>query len=118
MFWKPELKTSFLKARKFPLNGKISEFLEFKFKMFKFLCTMSSYRIRYAEKNLPGITYRLLGVTENKIAHHFGLLKYKVNSLLLQNIEQFKTYTSGVRTHDINYWIEKKKEYFFMTNGY
>ena len=34
--------------------------------MFKFLCTMSSYRIRYAEKNLPGITYRLLGVTENK----------------------------------------------------
>ena len=79
---------------------------------------MSSYRIRYAEKNLPGITYRLLGVTENKIAHHFSLLKYKVNSLLLQNIEQFKTYTSGVRTHDINYWIEKKKEYFFMTNGY
>ena len=32
----------------------------------KFLRTVSSYRIRYAEKNLAGITFRELGVTKNK----------------------------------------------------
>ena len=75
--------------------------------IFKFLRTVSSYRIRYAEKNLAGITFRELGVTKNK-KHLFNLPKCKVRPTFRQipSLIYTKEY-SVLMSHDINYWIGK-----------
>ena len=105
MFWKPELKTSFLKDLSFIEMGKfLNSWIQVQ--IFKFLRTVSSYRIRYAEKNLAGITYRELGVTENKKHHQFNLLKCKDGTIKTKS----HLHQGIVSTH--GYQLLDRKDFF------